>query len=82
MPTTITLKETPPPAKHTQFPALYKNVHHPKLIILFFNKTTGLVIRGGDTEHSDGKLSHKWINCDDSSEWVKIGGEVVIKCEA
>ena len=81
MPTTITLKETPPPAKHTQFPCLRKTKDD-LLIVLFFNRNCGTFVGGKDKEtYKIGQFSENWLDCDDEDNWVKIAGEVVIKCE-
>ena len=65
----------------TEFPVIMISIDDPESvwIVLFYNKTSGVLLDSNDPEDDIGEFSNIYIPFDDKSVWKKFEGEINIK---
>ncbi len=74
------VKESPKAAKEMQFPVLLREKVC-KVIVLFKDNTTGVVIDVGNSAHSLGDVASNWTFKSCPKEWEKFNGEITLSNE-
>ena len=67
--------------KGTEFPVIMISIDDPEYvwIVLFYNKTSGVLLDSNDPEDDIGEFSNIHTPFDDESVWKKFEGEINIR---